>query len=275
MKKSTRQWNEDSFRKELERRQGNVALERFERAYKKLGEIPSISWHGSSNRGDEHATLWPWIEHQSTAHYPPVCFRVDARIEIPFRWMKAPFDNTSKRRELHLQLNRVSSENRPEALNGRPTFPLSSLDHASTLNLLRDIFDWYVEKLFAISTTTPFPEEDVAPTSRSYREGATKQITVNARERDPRAREACIKIYGPHCRVCNFSFEEFYGSIGRDFIHVHHLKPVSETIEEYGIDPERDLCPVCPNCHAMLHKRNPPYTVEELKEELTSQDTIW
>ncbi|HCO7574031.1 HNH endonuclease [Escherichia fergusonii] len=25
------------------------------------------------------------------------------------------------------------------------------------------------------------------------------------------------------------------------------------------------LPPVCPNCHAMLHRRKPPFTLEELK----------
>lgn len=265
-------WDKDTFRKKLERQQGSVALKTFERAYKKLGEIPSINWSGSGNRVDKHATLWPWIELQSTTHYPPVCFRVDGKIEIPFMWMRAPFDDTSKRRELYLQLNRVSSEDFREALTGRPTFPLSNLDHANALNLLRDVFDWYIEELFAISTATSvFPEEDVSPTSRSYREGAIKQITVNARERDPKAREACIEKYGLHCQVCNFDFGKFYGEIGRGFIHVHHLKPVSETIKEYKIDPERDLRPVCPNCHAMLHRSNPPYTVEELKEALAVQ----
>lgn len=32
------------------------------------------------------------------------------------------------------------------------------------------------------------------------------------------------------------------------------------------IDPISDLRPVCPNCHAMLHKKNPPYTIDELRE---------
>lgn len=183
--------------------------------------------------------------------------------------MRAPFDDTSKRRELHLQLNRVSSEDLREALNGRPTFPLSNLDHANALNLLRNVFDWYIQELSAISTTTSlFPEEALAPTSKNYREGAIKQITVNAHERNSKARKECIRKYGLRCQVCNFDFEEFYGKIGRDFIHVHHLKPVSETIEEYELVPERDLRPVCPNYHAMLHKKNPPYEVEELKEKL-------
>lgn len=31
------------------------------------------------------------------------------------------------------------------------------------------------------------------------------------------------------------------------------------------IDPIEDLRLVCPNCHAMLHKKEPPFTIEELK----------
>jgi len=32
------------------------------------------------------------------------------------------------------------------------------------------------------------------------------------------------------------------------------------------VNPEKDLIPVCPNCHSMLHKRKPAYSVEELKQ---------
>ena len=38
--------------------------------------------------------------------------------------------------------------------------------------------------------------------------------------------------------------------------------------ENYRLDPINDLIPVCPNCHAMLHRRCPPYTPEELKNML-------
>ena len=33
----------------------------------------------------------------------------------------------------------------------------------------------------------------------------------------------------------------------------------------YKIDINRDLIPVCANCHAMLHKKNPPYMPKELE----------
>ncbi len=59
---------------------------------------------------------------------------------------------------------------------------------------------------------------------------------------------------------------KFYGQIGEGFIHVHHLKPLSEIGQEYEVDPIEDLRPVCPNCHAMLHRKKPPYTIEQLKD---------
>jgi len=36
----------------------------------------------------------------------------------------------------------------------------------------------------------------------------------------------------------------------------------------YKVDPINDLCPVCPNCHAMLHRRSPPLSIDELKQLL-------
>ncbi len=49
------------------------------------------------------------------------------------------------------------------------------------------------------------------------------------------------------------------------FIHVHHLKPQSSRGGEYEIDPVLDLVPVCPNCHAVMHRRREtPYSLEEV-----------
>ena len=114
--------------------------------------------------------------------------------------------------------------------------------------------------------TAPFPEEVV--TSGSHTEGSITQAIVNRYERDPRARAKCIKEYGPVCQVCSMDFEKKYGAIGEGFIHVHHIKQLSNIGKEYEVDPIFDLVPVCPNCHAMLHKRRPPFSVDELKKIL-------
>ena len=95
-------------------------------------------------------------------------------------------------------------------------------------------------------------------------EGAKKQITVNAYERNQKARQLCLQKYGYKCCVCGFDFEEFYGDIGIGYIEVHHIKPLNEISKEYIVDPVNDLRPICPNCHSMLHKAN--ITVENLKD---------
>ncbi len=100
-------------------------------------------------------------------------------------------------------------------------------------------------------------------------EGSKKQILVNAYERNSQARIECIKHYGTKCSICSFDFEKIYGEIGKDFIHVHHIKPLSEINEQYKINPIEDLRPVCPNCHAMLHKRKPAYKIEEIQNKIT------
>lgn len=99
-------------------------------------------------------------------------------------------------------------------------------------------------------------------------EGAIELKTVNRYERSLLARELCIKHYGYNCQICNLNFENFYGEIGLHFTHIHHLKPLATIGEKYIVDPIKDLIPVCPNCHAMIHRRTPPFTVEELSYKI-------
>ena len=100
-------------------------------------------------------------------------------------------------------------------------------------------------------------------------EGATKTVSVNIYERDVVARKKCIEHFGCCCAACDFNFETSYGDIGKGFIHVHHIKPLSEIKSEYKVDPIKDLIPLCPNCHAMIHKSKPILTVSKLKKLLS------
>lgn len=106
--------------------------------------------------------------------------------------------------------------------------------------------------------------EEIREPSR-YPEGATKQISVNAYERNDDARRECIRLFGSTCTVCGFDFGAVYGPRGEGFIHVHHVVPLAEIRGEYEVDPASDLVPVCPNCHAMLHKSRDVLTVDELR----------
>lgn len=114
-----------------------------------------------------------------------------------------------------------------------------------------------------------FPDEVEKAPMRA--EGGVKKVLVNAFERNEQARKECIRHHGYRCAVCRVLFSDVYGTIGDGFIHVHHLRPLSSIGEEYMVDPIHDLVPVCPNCHAMLHRRNPPLTLDELRRRIISK----
>ena len=125
------------------------------------------------------------------------------------------------------------------------------------------------------------PEPDVSvpdtlaheiPFSGVFPEGAKKEVTINAYERSSAARAACIAHYGLSCVVCGFDFEEIYGDLGRGFIHVHHIVPISSIGVDYEVNPIEDLRPVCPNCHEMLHRGQPPLSIEDLRLATRSAD---
>ena len=123
-----------------------------------------------------------------------------------------------------------------------------------------------IYELIIGETERIYPDELDEKEVENLSEGSKKKIIVNSYERNSIARKQCLNHYGYSCSVCKFNFEKIYGEIGKTFIHVHHLKALSEINKEYIIDPIEDLRPVCPNCHAMLHKKKPAYTVEELKK---------
>lgn len=84
-------------------------------------------------------------------------------------------------------------------------------------------------------------------------EGGRKQVSVNAYERNVKARTRCIEAHGSKCAICSFEFGAIYGDEFSGFIHVHHKVPLAEIGERYKVDPVEDLIPVCANCHAVLH----------------------
>lgn len=103
-------------------------------------------------------------------------------------------------------------------------------------------------------------------TNKEYIEGAISSINVNAYERNSQARDECLKHYKYKCMICDFDFEKKYGDIGREYIHVHHVIPISKIKKEYLINPITDLIPICANCHAMIHRKKEALTIDELKK---------
>lgn len=140
--------------------------------------------------------------------------------------------------------------------------PAAPIGHSSALAEL-------LMSEYPYDSALDYPEE----VGSGFLEGGVRTITVNAYERDPAARAACLRHYETYvCQICGFDFARVYGPIGQDFIHVHHLRPVSVVGKKgsAAIHPETDMVPVCPNCHAMLHSRKPePLTPAELKKEMS------
>lgn len=142
---------------------------------------------------------------------------------------------------------------------------------------------WIMQKEFARAVESlglvnskfrsdPMPGEMPESAITQFREGAVLRVAVAAYERNPDARRACLKHYGRKCAVCGFDFDENYGAkVAQGFTHVHHIRPLSDVGKEYTVDAIRDLRPVCPNCHAVIHLRTPPWGIDELKSAVASR----
>lgn len=137
--------------------------------------------------------------------------------------------------------------------------------------LLRIGGSWYASDG---ANTITLPEE--LPETGTFAEGAKKTVTINAYERSSKARRACIAHHGAICIVCNFDFRRVFGAVGEGFIHVHHIIPIGSIGAEYKVNPITDLVPVCPNCHAIIHRTTPVLTIKQIKElidECKEKDT--
>lgn len=137
----------------------------------------------------------------------------------------------------------------------------------SPKTLIRVGQSWYASDDDAVQI---LPEE-ITP-SEALIEGASSTVSVNSYERNPLARQKCLDHHGYACGVCAFSFEEHYGRIGRRYIHVHHVVPLAEIKQEYVVDPVKDLVPICPNCHAMIHSTRPALRIEQLRTYLQDRE---
>ncbi len=95
--------------------------------------------------------------------------------------------------------------------------------------------------------------DKLEPESYDKLEGRKYADTVTRYERDRGNRKDCIAHYGYVCQVCGLNFERAYGELGKAFIEVHHLHPVSQG--ERPVNPIEDLIPLCSNCHSMIHRQ--------------------
>lgn len=163
----TRSWEPEEIFAELERDHGSAAPQIIRNVEQRLdteysGSAVTIQWRGSKYRAHSRAALLPWIVHSGVFYFPPICFRVTGKVEVPFqrlrevpeRWnedfqtIRTPFNNEEKRRELRDRLNEVPLINlKSGKVTGRPTFDLHLLQERETLDRLIEVFDWYVGQI--------------------------------------------------------------------------------------------------------------------------------
>lgn len=134
------------------------------------------------------------------------------------------------------------------------------------------------EKLRQQMLTDELPEEEEDEDAdfpvMKTKEGKPVETTRRCLERSPRARRECLRHYRCRhqgkivCEICGFDFERVYGRDFCNMIHVHHLTPMASYEGEHGIIPAEDLIPICPNCHAVAHRRTPPYTPDDIRAML-------
>ena len=66
------------------------------------------------------------------------------------------------------------------------------------------------------------------------------------------------------CEVCNMKFKDVYGDIGSEYIVAHHVKTIGSR-KKASKSTLDDISLVCANCHDMLHTKDPPYSIKELR----------
>lgn len=143
---------------------------------------------------------------------------------------------------------------------------LTDIHSCKKWNVLADYLGLEIEGL-------PFDSEKEDPIASNKQdeeiEGERIQITATAYERNPENRVKCLRRWGTTCQICGFDAAKIYGEEFVGCIHVHHIQPLSEVGEAHGIDPEKDLIPVCPNCHMILHsKKDGVFTPDEVRAML-------
>ena len=125
--------------------------------------------------------------------------------------------------------------------------------------------DYYTDGLFT----------DVSK-NEQYHEGHVRSVKVDIYERSSIARGKCIEYHGSSCLICGLNFGDKYGCLGEGFIHVHHLRPLHTIQSDYVVDYKKDLIPVCPNCHAMIHRipNCENMSISEIKTILSGADSF-
>jgi predicted HNH restriction endonuclease len=104
-------------------------------------------------------------------------------------------------------------------------------------------------------------------------EGVKRIIEKAVYERSQLLRDYAMSSFSNNgrisCSCCNFNFSDFYGTLGNNFIEIHHVKPIFQYKNDNLIktmqEAIQNIKPVCSNCHRMIHRsRTSPLNIDDL-----------
>ena len=129
-----------------------------------------------------------------------------------------------------------------------------------------------VNRLIAKDILDNLPDVDADSMAIAGKEGKPRLVSHLSRERNQKLvkakKEYALRKTGKlSCEVCGFDFAKVYDEVGEGFCEVHHLTPLAQADGE-GETTLEDLAIVCSNCHRMLHRGKPIFTIEELQSRL-------
>jgi 5-methylcytosine-specific restriction protein A len=131
--------------------------------------------------------------------------------------------------------------------------------------LFTTLLDAFCILLSLILSEESWNDPEFDESSLGKHEGSLYFQKIKKYERSRYNRALCLKYYGFKCRGCGIEMETKYGPVGSGVIHVHHIIPVSKMGGSYQLNPIKDLRPLCPNCHNVVHKTDPPLGLDSLK----------
>lgn len=76
------------------------------------------------------------------------------------------------------------------------------------------------------------------------------------------------RIHGRSCLVCGMNVKAMYGSDIKSVIQFHHARPSGEEQKEEVKDVVKDLVPLCPNFHSVVHSTKKLMTIKNLQDKV-------
>ena len=139
----------------------------------------------------------------------------------------------------------------------------------NSAQMLDDV--WYNEAYTpqSVQDFLELTEDDMA-----YSEGKVVVRTVKQRQRSRKLVSAAKSEFREihegrlYCEVCDFDFEATYGV---DYIEAHHTEPLASLDDETENTTEAVVL-LCANCHRVAHSRTPPFSIDELRTMLQSEE---